>query len=65
MKNTTTTLKCSTVTFIVVAVLATLLPACGAKEAPVTVPAGAQAGDLLDLKPCTFTSENDEYAADY
>ena len=64
MKNTTTTLKRSTVTFIVVAVLAALLPACSAKEAPVTVPAGARTGDLVNLEPCTFTSENEEYAAD-
>jgi len=40
----------SRMTLVVVALLAALLPACGAKEAPITVPAGAQAGNLVGLE---------------
>jgi hypothetical protein len=63
MENTTITLKHSIVTLIVIAVLANLLPACSAKEAPVTVPPGAQAGDLA-VEPCTYEARDVEYAAD-
>ena len=64
MENTTITLKRSIVALVVIAVLATLLPACGSNEASNIVPAGAQAGDLVDLEPCTFTLMNEEHAAD-
>jgi hypothetical protein len=38
-----------------IALLSLMLAACGgAKEALVTVPAGAQAGDLVGLEPCTY-----------
>ena len=60
MENTTITLKRSIVTLVVIAVLATLLPACSAKEAPVTVPPGAQAGDLA-MEPCTYEAGDVEY----
>ena len=44
---------------------ALLLSGCGAKEtAPLTVPEGAQAGDLVDLEPCTFNLFDEEHAAD-
>ncbi len=33
-------------------------------QAPITVPAGAQAGDLIDLKACTYKAGDTEYAAD-
>lgn len=48
------------------AVIASLLMAScgGTEEVPITVPAGAQAGDLVDLEPCTFTLLNEEHAAD-
>lgn len=48
------------------AVIASLLMvSCGGREeAPITVPAGAQAGDLVNLEPCTFTNQDVEYAAD-
>jgi hypothetical protein len=38
-----------------------LLAACGVKEeeAPITVPAGAQAGDLVGLESCTFTTKDE------
>jgi len=58
------TLKRSIVTLVVIAVLAALLVACDGKEVPITVPDGAQAGDLVDLEPCTFTLMNEEHAAD-
>lgn len=51
---------------VIIAVLAALLVACnGNKEVPITVPEGAQAGDLF-LEPCVYTVEADnaEYAAD-
>jgi pimeloyl-ACP methyl ester carboxylesterase len=42
-----------------------LITACSAPETPpLCVPDGAQAGDLVDLEPCTFTSAGEEYAAD-
>jgi hypothetical protein len=38
-----------------IALLSLILAACGgAKEAQVTVPAGAQSGDLVGLEPCTY-----------
>jgi len=48
------------------AVVATLLLAsCGwTEEVSITVSAGAQAGDLVDLEPCTFTLLKEDYAAD-
>jgi pimeloyl-ACP methyl ester carboxylesterase len=64
MKNTAVILARSRVTLVVMALLATALPACGAKEAPITVPAGAQAGDLVGLKPCTYEAKEVEYDAD-
>ncbi|MCE7980864.1 MAG: alpha/beta fold hydrolase [Caldilinea sp. CFX5] len=51
----------------VVLVLLTVLlfVGCGAKDAPLpVVPEGAQAGDLVDLKPCTYPAGKIEYAAD-
>ncbi|HSR31127.1 MAG TPA: alpha/beta hydrolase [Anaerolineae bacterium] len=48
-----------------IALLSLMLAACGsAKEAPVTVPAGAPAGDLVGLEPCTYKAGDVEYAAD-
>lgn len=46
----------------IVTLLTLLLTACSA-EKPVTVPEGAQAGDLF-LEPCTFEAEKIKYAAD-
>ena len=48
------------------AVIASLLMAScgGTEEVPITVPAEAQAGDLVDLEPCTFTLLEEEHAAD-
>jgi len=43
----------------------TLVTACSAPEAPIlTVPEGAQAGQLVGLKPCTYKANDVEYAAD-
>jgi len=48
-----------------IVLLSLVLAACGgAKEAPITVPAGAQAGDLVGLEPCTYEAGDVEYAAD-
>jgi pimeloyl-ACP methyl ester carboxylesterase len=71
MKNTTPTPNRSLMTLrtffvrIIIAVLAALLlAACGPSEAPLTVPAGAQAGDLVGLEPCTYEAKDVEYEAD-
>jgi len=48
-----------------ITIVALLLVSCGSKETPpLTVPAGAQAGDLVDLKPCTYMAGDVEYSAD-
>ncbi len=49
-----------------VAMMAAVLAAScgGTKVVPFTVPAGAQAGDLVDLEPCTYEAGDVEYAAD-
>ena len=48
-----------------VVLLSMLLSACGGpKVAPVTVPDGAQAGDLTTMEPCTYEDDDIEYAAD-
>jgi hypothetical protein len=45
--------------------LGLLLTSCGKKEkAPLTVPKGSQAGDLVDLEPCTYKVDKVEYDAD-
>jgi len=42
-----------------------LVTGCGrTQEVPITVPAGAQAGDLVDLEPCAYEARDVEYAAD-
>ncbi len=55
-----------TLALVVIVFLATLLlTACGGpKEAPLTVPAGAQSGDLTSLVPCTYVTGEFEYAAE-
>jgi len=46
-------------------VLILVLAACGGtEEAVITVPEGAQVGDLVDLQSCTFTGADGDYAAD-
>ena len=52
------------VTLVYIAVLAALLSACGSKEAPITVPEGAQAGDLVNLEPCSYEANKVVYDAD-
>ena len=64
MRTQTTTFKRSTVTLIAIAVLAALLPACGGKGAPIAVPAGAQAEDLVGLEPCTYEANKKKYDAE-
>ncbi|MFB0537023.1 MAG: alpha/beta fold hydrolase [Anaerolineae bacterium] len=65
MKNTTPTPNRPLMTLVVIAVLAALfLAACGPSEAPITVPADAQAGDLVGLEPCTYEANKVEYDAD-
>jgi pimeloyl-ACP methyl ester carboxylesterase len=64
MKDRTMTPKRSTRLLVVLALLAALLPACMGKEAPITVPAGAQAGDLVGLQSCTYEANKVKYDAD-
>lgn len=61
--NTEKRLQRSMVT-VVIAVLAALLSACGTRQAPLTVPAGAQAGDLVGLQSCMYEANKVEYGAD-
>ena len=42
----------------------TLVACAGEEEPPIAVPDGAQAGDLVDLKPCTYERGDVEFAAD-
>ncbi|MCP4602410.1 MAG: hypothetical protein GY847_18160 [Proteobacteria bacterium] len=45
--------------------LSLMLVTCGgAKKAPFTVPAGAQAGDLVRLESCTYEAHKVKYDAD-
>lgn len=49
----------------VVLFAALLLVACSSKQAPVLlVPEGAEAGSLVDLKPCTYEAGGIKYSAD-
>ena len=69
MKNMTLFPNRSLMILVIIAILAgVLLAACGPSEAPITVPAGAQAGDLV-IEPCTYKIKTGlfssvEYAAD-
>jgi len=48
-----------------IALLSLILATCGgAKKAPIRVPAGAKAGDLAGLEPCTYKAGDVEYDAD-
>jgi len=48
---------------LVLTALGLILTACGGKDTVLTVPTGAQAGDLT-LEPCTFKWDDVEYEAD-
>jgi len=65
MKNTSTTSIRSWVTLAIVAlVIVTMLAACGGKQTPMTVPEGAQTGELVGREPCMYERGDVEYAAD-
>jgi hypothetical protein len=54
-----------TILLLILLLSTTLITACSAPEAStLTVPEGAQAGDLVDLEPCTYEAKKVEYAAD-
>ena len=63
MKTTITTVERVLISILIAILLAPLLTACGGK-APLTVPAGAQAGDLVDKQSCIYETDEAEYAAD-
>jgi pimeloyl-ACP methyl ester carboxylesterase len=67
MRYGTITHKRSWATLVVIVFLAAvLLAACGGSEEaePITVAAGAQAGDLAALEPCTYVTGEEEYVAE-
>jgi len=47
-----------------IVVLSLVLSACSGKEAPISVPAGAQAGDFVDMQTCMYEAGNMKYTAD-
>ena len=49
---------------IIALLLAVVLSACSREETLITVPDGAQAGDLLGLEPCLYETGDVEYAAE-
>jgi len=50
---------------LIAVVMAVLMAACSDKEeVAITVPAGAQAGELVGLESCTYKANKIEYAAD-
>ena len=49
---------------IAAAIVVTALSACGEKQTPMTVPEGAQAGELVGREPCMYERGDVEYAAD-
>ena len=40
------------------------LASCGGKDTPISVPEGAQAGDLAGTEDCTYVANDVEYAAE-
>jgi len=58
--------KKTTITTLLLILLlsTTLVTACSSPEAPITVPTETQAGQLAELKPCTYEANDVEYAAD-
>ena len=50
--------------WVIVALLALLTGCGGSGVAPIAVPAGAQAGDLVGLQACTYEAKEIEYDAE-
>lgn len=58
-------MKTNLILIALVILVALSLVGCGSKETPIPIfPESAQAGDLVDLKPCTYTADDVEYSAD-
>lgn len=57
-------MKKQTFRLLIILLSVIFLTACGSPDQQITVPAGAQAGDLVDLEPCTYEARDVEYAAD-
>jgi pimeloyl-ACP methyl ester carboxylesterase len=54
-----------TILLLILLLSTTLVTACSAPaDTTLTVPAGAQAGDFVNLEPCTYEAKDVEYAAD-
>ena len=49
---------------VIIAVLSLAVVGCGGKETPITVPEGAQTGELVGMESCTYEAKDIEYAAD-
>ncbi len=64
--NRLTTLRRLAIPILILAILSMTLNACASSQeaAPITVPAGAKAGDLVNMAACTYTAHDVEYKAD-
>lgn len=52
------------VTMLVIMLSFVFLASCGGKDTPISVPEGAQAGDLAGTEDCTYVANDVEYAAE-
>jgi pimeloyl-ACP methyl ester carboxylesterase len=59
-----TTKRKHVVIAVIIAVLSMAVVGCGKKETPITIPEGAQAGELVGMESCTYEAKDIEYAAD-
>ena len=49
---------------LVASIVVFILSACGSSQDPLTVPTGAEAGEIVDLEACTYKQDGEEYVAE-
>jgi pimeloyl-ACP methyl ester carboxylesterase len=64
MKTTFQTSERLLLSTLILILLLPLLAACRGKDVPLTVPVGAQAGDLVDMQLCIYEADDVEFLAD-